>query len=174
MSASKNNFLPFRGKVLMTVFSLTAVLVRLSAILIYFAPSFGLMNLLMHWIMGQKDADANILFDVIDKEDKKFEAIWRKTTHYTYYTIFSLKTYYIALIFFASIHLILVYFLKKMFSDGFVKSGNHFEKFHHVLTQLYIPTNFRDWDSYEITSEYFHTFSADLVQFKPLFEFSNT
>ena len=165
VAASKNDFLSLRGKSLLAFFSLTAVLIRLSAILLFFAPSLGLMNLLMHWKMGQKEADSGVIFDVIGGEEIEFKNVWTSTPNYTDYTIYSLKTYYVTFIIFAVIHLILVYAMKKMLSDGFHKAGNLFAKMHHVLTQMYIPTNFVDWDVSEIASKFLQFYNEYLMWF---------
>ena len=87
VAASKNNFLPFKGKLLLALFSLKSVLVRLFAILLYFAPSLGLMNLLRHWTMGKKNVTAGKLFGVINRDQKQFEEIWEPTPEYTHYTV---------------------------------------------------------------------------------------
>ena len=160
VAASKNDFLSLRGKSLLAFFSLTAVLIRLSAILLFFEPSLGLMNLLMHWKMGQKEADSGVIFDVIGGEEIEFKNVWTSTPNYTDYTIYSLKTYYVTFIIFAVIHLIFVYAVKMILSEGFHKAGNHFEKIYHVLTQLYIPTNFKDWDMCEVGRKFFTILKA--------------
>ena len=148
VGASKNNYLPFRGKILLILFSLTAVMVRLTAILLYFSPSLGLLNLLMHWKMGQKAVNGDKIFDVKDGAPKLFREVWKQTSESIEFTTYTLKTYYEIFLFFIPIHFILIYFV----SDGFHKTGNICEKLHHALTQLYIPANFKDWDTCEITS----------------------
>ena len=55
----KNYTMPLAGKVILTLLYFSSVVVRFTAILLYFAPGLGLMNLLMHWKMGNipgKDA----------------------------------------------------------------------------------------------------------------------
>ena len=155
VAASKNNFLPFKGKLLLALFSLISVLVRLFAILLYFAPSLGLMNLLRHWTMGQKNRTDSKLFDAINGNQKQFEDIWEPTPEYTHYTVYSLKEYFIAFIIFFAVHPFLIFAVKKKFSGGFETTRNFYEKIHHIVTQLYVPSTFKDWDEYEITSELF-------------------
>jgi len=64
----KGQFMPMLGKLTIIMFSITSLVGRVSAIIIYFSPSLGLMNLLMHWKMGNKDAQEE-QFDLnIDQE----------------------------------------------------------------------------------------------------------
>ena len=109
----------------------------------------------MHWTMGKKNGTAGKLFDVINRDQKQFEEIWEPTPEYTHYTVYSLKEYFIAFIIFVAIHPFLIFAVKKKFSGGFETTRNFYEKIHHIVTQLYVPSTFKDWDEYEITSELF-------------------
>lgn len=150
-AAAKNNFLPWRGKVLLTIFSVTSLLVRLVAIMLYFAPSLGIINLLWHWKIGQKDSKMIKPFDVIEGKSINFEDVWVITPNYTDYTIFGLWTYYVAFMVLATIHFALIFVLKWK-TDSFKSTANQLDRIHHVLTQLFVPTNFEDWDDNELTS----------------------
>ena len=106
--------------------------------------------------MGQKNRTDSKLFDAINGNQKQFEDIWEPTPEYTHYTVYSLKEYFIAFIIFVAIHPFLIFAVKKKFSGGFETTRNFYEKIHHILTQLYVPSTFKDWDEYEITSELFY------------------
>ena len=49
------------GSFLLHLFAFISVLVRMSAIILYFAPTLGLLNLLMHWKMGKIPGIYNIM-----------------------------------------------------------------------------------------------------------------
>ena len=48
----KNNTLSSVGKIILQTFAFLSLVLRLSAIVLFFAPSLGLLDLLMHWKMG--------------------------------------------------------------------------------------------------------------------------
>ena len=168
VAASKNNFLSRKGKVLLTISSITSLLARLAAILLFFAPSLGLMNLLMHWIMGKKTIKVEKIFVVIDGNPITFDEVWVPTPDYTDYTVFSLKTYYITFLVFKVIHFALVFILKWIVADGFKATKSLTEKIHHILIQLFVPSIFKDWDENELTSKSFIGLT-NVAKFSPPF-----
>jgi hypothetical protein len=48
----KGNFLPILGKLILSIFVFLSCIARLFGIIAFFIPSLGLMNVLMHWKMG--------------------------------------------------------------------------------------------------------------------------
>jgi len=48
----KGNFLPILGKLILSIFVFFSCIARLFGIIAFFTPSLGLMNVLMHWKMG--------------------------------------------------------------------------------------------------------------------------
>lgn len=51
-STKTSGTLTMIGKLLLTIFFLFALLIRIFAVLLYFSPAFGLLDLLCHWTMG--------------------------------------------------------------------------------------------------------------------------
>ena len=51
-STKTNGTLTMKGELLLSIFFLLSLLIRIFAVLIYFAPAFGLWDLLCHWTMG--------------------------------------------------------------------------------------------------------------------------
>jgi hypothetical protein len=60
MVVKKDDFLPLKGKVCLAVLGLISQVSRIFAVLLYFSPSLGLMDLLMHWKMGALNAKTHI------------------------------------------------------------------------------------------------------------------
>jgi hypothetical protein len=52
---TKKQALSLGGFGLQFLFAAVSTLCRISAVIVYFAPSFGLFSLLMHWKMGRID-----------------------------------------------------------------------------------------------------------------------
>jgi hypothetical protein len=61
IDSQKNNTLSLAGKIILQLFAFLSLVVRLSAIILFFAPSLGLLNLLMHWKMGSIPGIYNFL-----------------------------------------------------------------------------------------------------------------
>jgi len=51
-STKTSGTLTMIGKLLLSIFFLFALLIRIFAVLLYFSPAFGLLDLLCHWTMG--------------------------------------------------------------------------------------------------------------------------
>ena len=149
----KNNFLSLTGKLIVLTFGTLSTFVRLFAIFLFFAPSVGLINLLMHWKMGQIETKEFISFDVINGEIKYFDEAWNTTPNYTDYTIVYLWTYFVTFLCLIFLHYILVYGVKLAFAQGFRSKNELFEKMFHVSTQMFIPSNYKDRDDDESQGE---------------------
>jgi hypothetical protein len=130
ITAEKNNFLPITGKLLQMVFAILSILAKILSILLFFGPSLGLANLLMHWKMGQmtvavaypdkfKTFYEDLVFDVQNGEEIYFKDVWIQTPKYTSYTLWELETYYIIFLGLIPLHLALVFALKHLLAFGF-------------------------------------------------------
>jgi len=155
VSAEKNNFLSFKGQLLLTIFTNISLFGRLMSILMFFAPPLGLANLLMHWKKGQivvHDYDEiynsrlDSIFDIQNNTAIYFKDIWITTPHYSEFTIWTLETYFKTILVLILVHLTLVFGLKCLFAKGFFSIKNLTEKIFHVLTQMFVPWNYKDWD----------------------------
>jgi hypothetical protein len=122
IAAEKNNFLPMAGKLLQMAFAILSILARILSVLLYFAPTLGLANLLMHWKMGQlavADGYPGLVFDVQNGTEIYFKDVWIQTPKYTSFTLWELETYYIIFLGLIPIHLALVFALKHLLAFGF-------------------------------------------------------
>lgn len=153
--AEKNNFVSWAGIVFVFIFATASVLVRLFAVLLYLAPSLGLANLLNHWKLGKLGVGELEDHSHVE-EDKKinFSEGWKQSPNFTDYTLFSLTFYYIIFLGVIISHFILVFLIKMKFAQGFRSKQNLKEKFFHLSTQMFIPTNYKDWDSEDLEGNY--------------------
>jgi len=110
----------------------------------------GLMNLLMHWKMGQLPAPSKEQFSKYDVTENGtiiyFEDVWIKIENYTELTMFDLETYFIIFLGSIPVHYLMVFACKFCFAIDFKKKGNETEKIFHILTHLICPITFKDWD----------------------------
>ncbi len=110
------------GKLLQMAFAILSILARILSVLLYFAPTLGLANLLMHWKMGQlavADGYPGLVFDVQNGTEIYFKDVWIQTPKYTSFTLWELETYYIIFLGLIPIHLALVFALKHLLAFGF-------------------------------------------------------
>ena len=138
------------GKQLIALFSFISLLGRVFAVILYFSPSFGLMNLLMHWKMGQLPAPSKEQFSKYDVTENGtiiyFEDVWLKVQSYTALTMFDLETYFVVFLCLIPVHYLMVFACKFCFAIDFKKKGNVTQKLFHILTHLVCPITFKDWD----------------------------
>ena len=66
--------------------------------------------------------------------------------HYTLYTFFNLRDYFLMFVFHIIFQTLLVYWVKSKLSHRFVKEFNWLEKVIHCLENLNIPYNAKEWD----------------------------
>ncbi len=120
-----------KGNVLISAFTLISVVIRALSCLLFFAPSLGLGNLLMHWKMGTmeeaKTSIANdvqrvqsLVYDVLPNGTiVPFTKMWIKVDSYEDMTFLSLGSYTKIFVSFLVIHFILMFGVKTAFSRNF-------------------------------------------------------
>jgi hypothetical protein len=148
---SKNGFMPFLGKIILAFTNLLSISTRLFAIILYFAPALGLLNLLQHFRFGNLPVTPTPkLYDVTHNGTiLKFSDAWLPIKSYEELTFFNLNVYYSAFLILIAIHYINVTIIKYRFSINFGKRKQLTDKIFHVLTQLHSPSNYTDWDETE-------------------------
>ncbi len=121
IAVEKNNFLPMPGKLLQMTFAILSILTRILSILLYFAPSLGLADLLNHWKFGKLSVDKNkdLVYDVQTGKEIYLKDVWIETPKYTSFTFWELETYYIIFLGLIPFHLALVFALKQLLAFGF-------------------------------------------------------
>jgi hypothetical protein len=114
------------GKLIQTAFAILSILTRILSILLFFAPSLGLANLLMHWKKGQlttvnklKTLNQDPIFDMQNGTEIYFKDVWIETPKYTSYTLWELETYYIIFLGLIPLHIALVFTMKHLLAFGF-------------------------------------------------------
>ncbi len=118
--AEKNNFLSLKGKILLALFANISLFSRLLSILLFFAPSLGLANLLNHWKFGRMSSkiinSRAVIFDVQNGTRIFFDDIWIPTPIYTAFTKWDLESYFKIFVILFLVHYVLVYGLKTLFA----------------------------------------------------------
>ena len=149
--ASKNGFMPIIGKVILALTNLVSICTRLLAIILYFAPALGLLNLLQHFKFGSLPLTTTPkLYDVTHNGTiLKFSDAWLPVKSYEELTMFNLSVFYVAFLMLIVAHYICVTFLKYRFSINFRGRNKLKDKIFHVLTQLHCPSSYTDWDEVE-------------------------
>ena len=133
MIIQKSDFMPMKGKFFISAFTLVSVLVRTLSCIIFFAPSLGLGNLLMHWKMGaleaaktstihddQKELVHSLVYDVLSNGTfVYFTKVWRRVESYEELTLLSLGSYTKIFLSFLVLHFVLIFGIKTAFSRKF-------------------------------------------------------
>jgi len=136
----KNNFMPKLGKLLTALFSLISHFGRVSAVVLFFSPSLGLMNLLLHWKMGYNLVKINsqlLIYDANATDDFVFfENMWRPMQNISELTILSLETQCKIFLGLVILHFLAMFTIKVVFSMSFSVHQNMTEKIFHILIQV--------------------------------------
>jgi hypothetical protein len=110
---------------------------RISAVIVYFAPSLGLFDLLMHWKMGQLEiAHGDLPYDALANGTiVRLHQVWQPIQSFQDLTFLSLKHYYFIFIGMVLTHFLLVALIKLAFAREFRSKRNKCEKMFHILHQ---------------------------------------
>ena len=139
VKASKNGFLPFKGVLLYVLYMTICVCSRLIAVLLYLAPSLGLLPILYHWKLGSigvalRASRRSLIYDEPGAGNTMyFKDKWLLTPDIQYYVGFTYEYYAIALIILA-LSQILLTFIKHS------KNANKSVAFRIALDSLLCPT----------------------------------
>ncbi len=148
----KNNFMPLKGKLLLFVNALIGLTTRISAVVIFFAPSMGFFSLLSHWKLGSLNPSEEYKIysmSFVDQEDQtKHPKKWVIMENYTDLTLWSLETYFVTFIILIPIHFTVIFIIKLCVSINFESKSSMSMKLFHILTQLTCPTIYHDWDEH--------------------------
>ena len=135
-SSRKSYLMPKIGKLIIGINSLLAVLTRAFGIIIFLAPSMGLLNLQHHWQKSQtKWREENL-------ESKN----WKSISQYFEMTNGTVQFYFLCLISILIFHLVLVTLIKIFMGICFNDRKHIISKVFHVFTNLSSAKVFQDWD----------------------------
>ena len=145
VTLNKGNFLPIIGRVILASFAVLSLIARMSSVVLYFAPSLGLMNLLGHYQMGTLPTSKDIK---AYESNISFTDAWNefRIEDFMSLTTFSLEVYYIVFLFLVFLHYLCLTLVKYFAAIGFKGRSDLTKKIFHILTQLVFPVNYKDWD----------------------------
>ena len=125
------------GQLVLFCFILVAISVRIFAIALFFAPTLGLFDLLMHWKIGQQKVASPFLnFDVFENGTIiSFGITWIQMKNYDELTGLTLETYYHIFLALVFCHFIVICIVQATFSRKFLSRANLWQKGFHVLKQ---------------------------------------
>ena len=139
----KNQLMPVLGKLLIALLSFTSLFGRVLAIIVFFSPSLGLMNLLMHWKMGniavQLGTSQELIYDIsaTTGETISFEKMWKPLEDPSELTILSLGTYFKIFLGFIVLHFLVMFAVKLAYAHGYRKKLQRpLTLFLHILIQV--------------------------------------
>jgi hypothetical protein len=135
----KEHYVPKVGKLLQFSFAVLSMICRVSAIVIFLAPTLGLLNLLTHFESGKLLFKNNsILMQETQYENGTFGFIkkeWKAFENYDELTGLKLDSCYVALLFMILLHFVMVWLVKVHFAREFKSRSNLLKKCFHVLQQ---------------------------------------
>ena len=157
----EKGFLEAQAKIVLHLWALFATLRKVVSLIVFFAPSMGLLNLLYHWKAEQvRFGAANKvnplalveLFNMTEEIRWANISRWNQTNRdqpipppYTLYTGITLGGTFKAFLGIMAVHFILVT-LVKIFTVKSFRGENPFNCFVDVLENMNVPSPFRDWD----------------------------
>jgi hypothetical protein len=153
VTTEKEGTIPVKGKLIFFLYSSVSLFTRLGAIFIYFAPSLGIFNILMHWKMGQLQPaiDLKVPYDKINKNVTLFTDVWKPLQAYTDLTIWSLEVYFKTFSVMILLHFLVIFLIKKAFSKTFRSEKGKIKQLFHIFSQSSIPSCYTDWDHCAVT-----------------------
>ena len=175
--SQKKGISPITTKLFIFFWGVFAILRRILSIIALFLPSLGLFSILHHWRWEQIPYKARLEYNkrgFLSAKDKiSFYGLnetiyWTELDHwnyddnleptppeYSFYTLFSLQTTFIAGLALLGIHFILVMTAKINTSSEFRKRGHYVNKIIHIIENLNYATPFSDWDEGDHTIQEF-------------------
>ena len=163
LSAPREYF-PIVSQIMAGLYTGFSITKRVSCLVLYFAPSLGLFNLLRHLQAEQtqwdpelrqyfvEDSDGTIQFGNSPKLYWKSIDRWNYTTKYkftppdySFYTYFSLSEYFLIFVGIFFCHGFLIFIVKTILSGPFSRM-NFLEKILHSIENMQIPANSEEWD----------------------------
>jgi hypothetical protein len=136
----KNHFMPFSGILIYLSHASLAMICRISAIVIFFAPALGLFNLLRHWKMGNLNfvfpKDLTFAYGVTESGTViDMRNVWKQIKSYEDLTVYSLDVYYIVFLLIILFHFLLAAAIKLKCSKEFKSRKDYLKKMLHILHQ---------------------------------------
>ncbi len=132
----KNHSLSILGILIQFSYSTLAMISRISACVIFFAPAIGLFNLLWHWKMGDLAFESYAIYDVADNGTLIYtNDFFNKINKCEELTVFQLDVYYVVFLVIIFFHFIIVAAIKIKCSKRFKSRKEFLKKMLHILHQ---------------------------------------
>jgi hypothetical protein len=137
----KSHSMPFSGILIQLTYATLAMICRISACVMFFAPAIGLFNLLGHWKMGNLkfasgEKETVLIYDVTDNGTFIYaNDVFKKIKNPEGLTVFQLDVYYIVFLFIIMFHFFLVAAIKFKCSKEFKSRKDYLKKILHILHQ---------------------------------------
>ena len=157
---TRRDHFPMVSKLIAVLCAMITIIKREVCLILYYAPPLGLFSLLRHlqaeqtkfhrttlrlvdeFGMVQFGDSPPILWSTIDRWNTDLN----EPPHYSLYSVFTLKTYFIIFLCITSCQTLAIFILKKKLSQGFSKL-NLFSKLLHCLENTNIPSPCEEWDA---------------------------
>ena len=174
----EKGFFPFKVKTVVLLWGLVASVRRVLGIVAFFIPSLGLLSILWHWhgeqfpfqVRLDYSKKSNItpsLDDKIQLYRMREKVLWSDYDRWSYdkpqdptaplyslYTGLSAKWTLFSFIAICILHALAVVLVKLYISEEFRnEKRNMFQKTIHVISNINIPTPYRDWDHGNLSVE---------------------
>ena len=158
--------LGFTSSFFVVLWGFIATLRRVLAMVCFFIPSLGLVNLLNHWLAEQYPFSIRSKFNLIHPRDEFYlynltgNWFWKDLDRWNYYaspeepsppsyalyTGFTLQNTFIEFFLLMALHCLTMATVKMITSPEFRKEKGFFNKSLHILQNINIAYPFRDWD----------------------------
>jgi hypothetical protein len=170
IKTEKRNFLPMFPKLVLGIRYLLIFLIRIGAIVFYFAPFIGILDIMSHYHAESiplnyeafayvNDTEPNQEYHYWNEIDLEFQSIgisqlyrsdYNDTEHpqppsITLYTVIPLGTAFIIFGTMMIMYGLILIAIKYCLSNDF-RSATLLEKFKHIVQALNVPEAFGDWD----------------------------
>ena len=143
----KSFSIDFKGILAIASFCILSVLARTFGLILYFAPSMGLFDLLGHYKMGNIQAKNVETFSQMKNESCiDVSHLWQPIHQSSDMTILTLQTFYIIFIVSLVLHQMIIFVAKCFFTSNFLSEKNFFLKLFNIISQQLCPKVLRDWD----------------------------
>ena len=136
-----------QGKLIMAGFFLLSILPRTCAVILYFAPSMGLLGLQGHYTLGKIKPNFPEFHQLNNHElEMDHKKLWKPILNGADMAIWSWQIFYIIFIIFVPVHQFLIFIVKCFYANNFLSRKNMLLKLFNVINQQFCPKIYQDWD----------------------------
>ena len=165
-SSSSRDYFPTKSKIVLAVFAGCSLIMRVSSVILYFTPSFGLFNVLRHLQGEMPPYQVPLSFPPeLLKHLNRFEfgnappLLWSDVTRHnytgngvsipitvSYYTYFTMEQYFMYFWAILGLQSLLIIILKAVINWQIFKKQHWLDLMMHSLENSHVPFPMEDWD----------------------------